>query len=85
MFDGAHCTSATAGGCRKAGEKGMPEQRLKLGHRMEQASGGSQLLFSPRATELPRGNRSRKSMNLGSGVTVQDEIDGATQRRVERP
>jgi len=77
--------SATAGGCRKAGEEGTPEQRLKLGHRMEQASGSSQLFFSPRATELSGGNRSRKSVDLGSGVTVQDEIDGATQRRVERP
>lgn len=85
MFDGAQCTSATAGGCRKAGEEGMTEKRLKFGHRMQQAPGGSQLLFSPRATELPRSHSSRKSVDFGSRVTVQDEIDGATQRRVERP
>jgi len=76
--------SATAGGCRKAGEEGMTEKRLKLGHRVEQTSCGSQLLFSPRAAELPCGDSSRKVVDLGSEVTVQDQIDGATQRRVER-
>jgi hypothetical protein len=42
----ANDTSAAAGGCRKSGEEWTIEDLLKLGHRNEQASCGSQLLLS---------------------------------------
>ncbi len=63
----------------------MFEDGLELGHRKEQASRGSQQLLSCGTAEFPRGDSSSKSVDFGSRVTVQDEIDCTTQRRVERP
>ncbi len=72
-------SSAAASCCRESGEERSAEELLELRHRMQQASRDLQQLISCWAAELSSGHSASKSMNTGSWVTVQDEINCAIQ------